>query len=118
VPEEATVPPLDESFRVYVAASVEDAAQHVGGASYFGVLDEQPTGDDTAVLVSRKQDGTVSTTRVAFESIQIMLVSLRMATTGFAEVQSNADSQGGVYGRPCEIPQRGGPAQRMRLGGN
>lgn len=121
IPDEAAIPPLDESFRAYVAASVADAAaKHVADASHFAVLDEQSASDDTALLVSRNGDnGAVDgEARVTFDSVQMVLNSLAMATLGFAEVQSIADSQGGVYGRPAETPKRGEPAPRMRLGGN
>lgn len=121
IPDQATIPPLDESFSAYIAASVGDAAaKHVAKASHFVVLDEQSSNDDTALLVSRNQDdGTVdSVARVTFDSVQAVLVSLAMATLGFAEVQSIADSRGGIYGKPTEPPNRGEPAPRMKLGGN
>lgn len=120
IPDQATIPPLDQSFNAYVAASVEDAAaNHVDTASHFAVLDEQSSSDDTALLVSRNQDdGTIDgVARVTFDSVQTVLVSLAMATLGFAEVQGIADSQGGIYGKPAEPPKRGEPAPRMRLGG-
>ncbi|KAK7946230.1 uncharacterized protein PG986_010551 [Apiospora aurea] len=121
IPDQATVPPLHESFSAYIAASVGDAAtQHVGEASHFVVLDEQSSNDGTALLLSRNQhDGTVdSVARVTFDSVQAVLVSLATATLGFTEVQSIADSRGGIYGRPTESPKRGGPAPRMKLGGH
>ncbi|KAK8110223.1 uncharacterized protein PG998_006680 [Apiospora kogelbergensis] len=121
ISDQASIPPLDESFTAYIAASVDEAAaNHVAKASHFVVLDEQSSNDDTALLVSRNQDdGTVDgVARLTFDSVQAVLVSLAMATLGFAEVQGIADSQGGIYGKPTESPKRGEPAPRMKLGGN
>ncbi|KAK6818910.1 hypothetical protein PG987_016363 [Apiospora arundinis] len=120
LPGQATAPPLDESFCAYIATSVEDAAQHhVGGGSYFAVLDQQSSNDEeTVLLVARRPDGTIEgTARVTFESAQIVLVSLTMATLGFDEVRSIGESQGGVYGRPAKPLMEGGSAPRKRLGG-
>lgn len=121
IPHRATIPPLDESFNACIAASVGDAAaRHVAEASHFVVLDERSSSDDAALLISRnREDGTVDgVARVAFDSVQAVLVSLAMATIGFAEVQSIADSRGGVYGKPTALPKRGEPAPRMKLGGD
>ncbi|KAK8064659.1 hypothetical protein PG994_007297 [Apiospora phragmitis] len=120
ISDKATIPPLEESFRPYISASTDQAAepQHVAGASNFAVLDQQSPADETVVLVSRGQDGTVGgTARVTFESIQLVLVSLEMGTIGFSEIQSIAESQGEVYGRPAERPKKGGLGPRKRLGG-
>ncbi|KAI0869324.1 hypothetical protein GGS24DRAFT_166506 [Hypoxylon argillaceum] len=116
--DEATVPPLDDSFRPFIANSLEDAAKNIGQATNFAVLDQQSMVDDSAILVRRESDGSLATTRATFKSVQVVLVSLAMATLGFQEIKNIADSQGGVYGRPVETPRKGGPTPRMRLGGN
>ncbi|KAJ8132230.1 hypothetical protein O1611_g1393 [Lasiodiplodia mahajangana] len=115
--DEATVPPLDDSFKPFVASSLEDASKNIGQAAYFAVLDQQSATDDSAVLVHRQNDGSLTTARATFKSVQAILVSLSMATLGFQEIKSIADSQGGVYGRPTETPRKGGEAPRKRLGG-
>ncbi|KAK8132063.1 hypothetical protein PG999_000236 [Apiospora kogelbergensis] len=121
VPSHATTTPLEESFRAFVAASVDDAAKyHVGGASYFALLDEQSSAEEekTVLLVSRCPDGTIEgTARVTFESAQFLLTSLAVASIGFTEIQSIGASQGGVYGRSKEAPKKGEPGPRKRLGG-
>ncbi|GAP82730.1 hypothetical protein SAMD00023353_0102660 [Rosellinia necatrix] len=118
LPDHATIPPLNDGFKPFVASSLEDAAKVVGGAAYFAVLDRQSTTDESAVLVHRQGDGSLATARATFKSVQLLLVSLSMATLGFQEIKSIADSQGGVYGRSPEAPRKGGPTPRMRLGGN
>ncbi|KAK5633570.1 hypothetical protein RRF57_009284 [Xylaria bambusicola] len=118
LPDKVTVPPLNDGFRPFIAGSLEGAAQNVGKAMYFAVLDHQSTTDDSAVLVHRRKDSPLATVRVTFKSVQSLLVSLSMATTGFEEISSIASSQGGIYGRTAETPRKGAPAPRMRLGGN
>ncbi|KAI1816371.1 hypothetical protein GGS20DRAFT_583608 [Poronia punctata] len=116
VPDEARAPPLGDNFAPFVAGSVEDAGRHhVGGAPYFAVLDQQSANDDTAILVRRQESGSFDTARVTLRSAQIVLISLTMATLGFEEVQTIADSQGGVYGRPRQTPRKGRPAPPKEL---
>ncbi|KAI1322620.1 hypothetical protein F5Y16DRAFT_415801 [Xylariaceae sp. FL0255] len=118
LPETATKPPLDDTFRAFIARSLEDAAKHVGDAHYFALIDNRSGEDDTTLLVCcGQEDGALETVRTTFKSVQTSLVSLGIASLGFNEIQSIAGSQGGVYGRPTTTPQRGGPAPRMRLGG-
>ncbi|KAI0203565.1 hypothetical protein F4808DRAFT_24199 [Astrocystis sublimbata] len=118
LPSEVTVPPLNESFKPFIAGSLEEAVKAIGGATYFAVLDRQSTADDTAVLVQRQDDGSLETARATFKSVQIVLASLVVAAIGFQEIVSIADSQGGVYGRSTETPKKGEPAPRKRLGGD
>ncbi|KAI0508967.1 hypothetical protein F5B22DRAFT_618724, partial [Xylaria bambusicola] len=112
-----TVPPLNDDFKPFIASSLEDAAQNVGKAVYFAVLDHQSTTDGSATLVHCQKDSPLATARVTFKSVQSLLVSLSMATIGFEEISSIASSQGGIYGRAAETPRKGAPAPRMRLGG-
>ncbi|KAI0097551.1 hypothetical protein GGR51DRAFT_540690 [Nemania sp. FL0031] len=113
----ATVPPLHDSFKPFVTSTLEDASRNIGQATYFAVLDQQSATDDSAILVRRQSDGSLTTVRATFKSVQVVLVSLAMATLGFQEIRNIADSQGGVYGRPAEAPRKGGEAPRKRLGG-
>ncbi|KAI0440891.1 hypothetical protein F4803DRAFT_525424 [Xylaria telfairii] len=117
LPGRATIPPLNDSFRPFIASSVEDAAKNIGTAAYFAVLDQQSMTDDSAVIVRRQGDGSLESARATFKSVQTLLVSLSMATLGFQEIKNIAGSHGGVYGRPLETPRKGGAAPRMRLGG-
>ena len=114
--DDASVPPLDGAFRPFVAASVGEAAKHVGDAAYFAVLDKDSAANSTVLLVSA--DGSGEQARVTFDQTQAVMTSLGMGSLGFGEIQSIADSNGGVYGSPSSKPQRGGPAPRMRLGGD
>ncbi|KAI8949397.1 hypothetical protein F4801DRAFT_405657 [Xylaria longipes] len=116
LPDGVTIPPLNDSFKPFIASSVENAAKAIGKAAYFAVLDQQSTIDDSAIIVRRQSDGSLATTRATFKSVQTLLVSLSIATIGFQELKNIADSQGGVYGRPVETPRKGGAAPRKRLG--
>ncbi|KAI1273285.1 hypothetical protein F5Y07DRAFT_377277 [Xylaria sp. FL0933] len=111
-----TVPPLSNDFNPLIAASVDDAARHVGDASYFAVLDQQSTKDSTALLVFHQKDGSNTTVRVTFRSVQITLVALSVASLGFEEIRDIANSEGGVYGRNERRLEKGRPAPRMKLG--
>ncbi|KAI0426751.1 hypothetical protein F5Y09DRAFT_318103 [Xylaria sp. FL1042] len=114
--EEPTVPPLSDDFNPFIAASIADAACHVGSTCYFAVLDQQSTDDNTALLVHRQKDGSNSTARVMFKSVQHVLIALSMASLGFAEIKAIAVSQGGIYGRNERRPEKGRPAPPMKLG--
>ncbi|KAI0803648.1 hypothetical protein GGR55DRAFT_682563 [Xylaria sp. FL0064] len=111
-----TVPPLSNDLNPFIAASVDDAARHVGNASYFAVLDPQSTKDSTALLVFYQKGGSKTTVRVTFKSVQNTLVSFSVASLGFEEIRDIANSQGGVYGRNERRPEKGRPAPRMKLG--
>ncbi|KAJ2998778.1 hypothetical protein NUW58_g217 [Xylaria curta] len=97
--DEVTVPPLNDSFRPFIASSLEAAAENIGEAEYFAALDHQSTIDDSAILVHRQNGGSLETARVTFDSVQILLVSLFIGTLGFQEIKDIADSEGGIYGR-------------------
>lgn len=114
----ATVPPLDDSFKPFVASSLEDAARNVGGARYFAALDQQSATDDSAILVHHEKDGSLATARVTFKSVQSLLVALSVASIGFGEISDIANAEGGVYGATVKAPRKGAPAPRMRLGGS
>ncbi|KAI1288681.1 hypothetical protein F5Y03DRAFT_401624 [Xylaria venustula] len=114
--EKASVPPLNGSFTPFVAASIDDAARHIGDVSYFAVLDRQSIDDSTALLLHRQKDGSNSTARVTFKSVQHILVSLSVAALGFQEIQDIAESQGGIYGRDENRPKRGGLTPPKKLG--
>ncbi|KAI0972127.1 hypothetical protein F4678DRAFT_69142 [Xylaria arbuscula] len=114
--EEASVPPLCDTFAPFVAASIDDAARHIGDVSYFAVLDQQSLDDSTALLLYRQKDGSNSTARVTFKSVQHVLVSLSVATLGFQKTQNIVESQGGIYGRDENRPKKGGHAPPKKLG--
>ncbi|KAI1419304.1 hypothetical protein F5Y12DRAFT_778690 [Xylaria sp. FL1777] len=116
LPGEATVPPLGSTFKPFVAASVDDAARHIGDACYFAVLDQECTNNDTATLVHHQEDGSNTTVRVTLKSVQHVLVSLSVASLGFQEIQRIANSQGGVYGINERGLNKGRPAPPMKLG--
>ncbi|KAL1615676.1 hypothetical protein SLS56_011727 [Neofusicoccum ribis] len=115
-PTTATLPPVQQSAPPFPKQTAEHVAQHVGSAAFFVLLDERSVTDDTAVLAARRAGGAVDTVRVAFSAVQHLLASLDMATMGFAEIQSIAEANGGVYGGGG-APRQGGPAPRKRLGG-
>ncbi|KAK1752168.1 hypothetical protein QBC47DRAFT_363751 [Echria macrotheca] len=99
-----------------------DAVSRLLGPAHelFVILDARSVEDDTALLVARgsllydRGDDAVDSVRIAFTEAQCLVTSLEMRTSGFEELQSIANSQGGVY-RPGPPPQRGGPAPRKPL---
>lgn len=117
VPAVASKPPLPQSITPFTAESIEDAAQNVGGAKYLAVLDEESAIEETAIIASRQAEGPVRVVRATFDSVQHLIAALSVASIGFAEIQSIADSSDDVYGRHTKNPRKGEPAPRKRLGG-
>ncbi|RYP14726.1 hypothetical protein DL765_006196 [Monosporascus sp. GIB2] len=117
IPTTASEPPLQPFTSPFIGQSAEEVYNHVNGANYLAILDQQSIEDGTAVLVARRPGG-IQTVRTTFESAQHLLTGLEIATLGFDEIQQVAGSSGGVYGASRNEPQRGGPAPRRRLGGN
>ncbi|KAK8016589.1 hypothetical protein PG993_014778 [Apiospora rasikravindrae] len=116
--DQASVPPLDESFRPHITTSIEDAAGRYPGGPYRAVLNQQSLADESAVLVAREPGGEVTdTARVTFELTLVVLVALEVGTIGLSEIRRIGESQGGVYGRPTQEPKKGEPAPLKRLGG-
>jgi hypothetical protein len=118
----ASQPPLQPFTSPFLGQSVEESAQHpfFHNASFFAALDERSSRDGTALLAARDPNGSVHTVRATFSEVQRTLISLRIGSIGFDEIQSIAADQGngGIYGVPAPGlgPQQGGPAPRMRLG--
>jgi hypothetical protein len=116
----ASQPPLQPFTSPFLGQSIEDAAQHpiFQQASFFAVLDERSASDNTALLASRKPDGSVHTVRATFSEVQRTLISIGIGSMGFAEIQSIAQGNDGVYGAPApgQGPQKGNPAPRKKLG--
>jgi hypothetical protein len=114
-------PPLQPFTSPFLDQSVEESAQHpiFHNASFFAVLDERSSRDSTALLAARDPNGSVHTVRTTFPEVQRTLISLRIGSIGFDEIQSIAAAQGngGVYGAPALGLglQQGRPAPRMRL---
>ncbi|KAI1400033.1 hypothetical protein F4819DRAFT_462736 [Hypoxylon fuscum] len=115
-PSIASQPRLQPFSSPFLGQSVEEISRELDGATFFAILDGRSMEDETALLATCDEDGTVQTARVTFNYTQSLLVSLDIATLGFGEIQHIATSSGGVYGRNRETPQRGAPAPRKRLG--
>ncbi|KAK8074602.1 hypothetical protein PG997_009265 [Apiospora hydei] len=113
-----TAPPLDESFRPHVTASIAEASARYTVGSYIAVLDQHSLVDETAVLVARGPGGGVTgTVRVTFASILIVMVLLENGTMDFSEVLSVGNSQGGgMYGRLTETPKKGSLFRKRNMG--
>ncbi|KAI0844669.1 hypothetical protein F5Y00DRAFT_188735 [Daldinia vernicosa] len=115
VPSGASKPPLQPFASPFLGQSIEDISRQLNGATYFAILDEQSTPDETVIL-GEHRDGKVETVRVTFYSAQSLLTSFYIGTLGFFEIQYNAAREGGVYKQEKpEARRRGGPAPRKLL---
>ncbi|KAI1390028.1 uncharacterized protein F4822DRAFT_428374 [Hypoxylon trugodes] len=117
-PTVASKPPLSPFTSPFLGQTVEDVSRQLDGSTCFAVLDSRSVEDGTVLLVAPGLNGSVQTVRATFESAQSTLIALEIASLGFGEIQAIASSLGGVLGRGGKEPKRGGPAPRMRLGGN
>ncbi|KAI1481224.1 hypothetical protein F4774DRAFT_417805 [Daldinia eschscholtzii] len=114
-PIEVSNPPLQSFVSPFLGQSLEQISRQLKGSTYFAVLDERSTEDETVTL-GEPRDGKVETVRVSFYSAQSLLTSLYIGTLGFSEIQHIAAKEGGIYKQEKPNGKRKGePAPRKIL---
>ena len=119
-PDEAWIPPVNRFNSPFVGKSIQSLVPLIEEGSFFAVLDNFSEQDDTVCLARREGDGGLQTVRVSFNSVQTSLMALQVGSLGIEELQSIAESEGGVYDHLIgeKGVKKGKPAPRMRLGGD
>ncbi|KAK6951253.1 hypothetical protein Daesc_007784 [Daldinia eschscholtzii] len=114
-PTEASKLPLQSFLSPFLGQSLDEISRQLRGSTYFAVLDERSTKDETVTL-GEHRDGKVETVRVSFYSAQSLLTSLYIGTLGFSEIQHIAAKEGGIYKQEKPNGKRKGePTPRKML---